>query len=119
MIANVGYVIHSFPRELTESERSVLDLLLAEEFPGARELRVQAQAVRMKGYGDDVPSILLLEVVDDHAPRASVVHAVPVETRVRDAEPPQELLLFVKDWLLDSLELVDYGSREPGVPAGH
>jgi hypothetical protein len=33
---------------------------------------------------------------------------------VRDAEPPRELLLFVKDGLLDSLELVDYGSREAG-----
>jgi hypothetical protein len=113
-VANVGYVTPSFPRELTELERSLLDRLLAEEFPGANELRVQAQAVRVKGYGDDVPSILLLEVVDDHAPRASVVHTVPVETRVRDAEPPQELLLFVTDGLLDSLELVDYGLSEPG-----
>jgi len=54
-------VTQFFPRELTTLERSLLHRLLAEEFPGAIELRVQAEAVRVKGYGGGLPSILLLE----------------------------------------------------------
>jgi hypothetical protein len=80
-VANVGRVTTSFPRELTTLARSLLNRLLAEELPGADELRVQAEAVRVKGYGNDLSSSLLLEVVDDHAPQASVVHTVPVEAR--------------------------------------
>lgn len=67
----------------------------------------------MKALWEDRPSIVLLEVTDSRTPRASVVHTVPVETKVRDADPPQELLLFVKDGLLDSIELVDYSGSDP------
>ncbi|HUA45900.1 MAG TPA: hypothetical protein VMA77_11765 [Solirubrobacteraceae bacterium] len=82
------------------------------------ELRAQARAVRVKGLWEGCPSVVLLEVTNRDAPRASVVHAVPVEARVRDAEPARELLLFVKDGLLESLEVVDYGSSsQSGLPA--
>ncbi len=54
---------------------------------------------------------MLFRVPDD-APRADV-DTVPVETKVRTADPPRELLLFVRDGLLDSLELVDYSRVDP------
>lgn len=94
-------------------------MLLAENFPGSDELRAQARTVRVKGFWEDRPSIVLLEVMDPGAPRANVVHAVPVEAKVRDADPPQELLLFVKDGLLDSIELVDYAGNDAVGAARH
>lgn len=100
-----------FPRPLSEHERALLDLLLAEEFPGVGPLRVHAESVRVSGlYG---ATVVLFEVADPDAPLAEVVHPVPVETRVRGANPPEELLLFVKNGLLDSIELVTYGDETP------
>lgn len=90
----------AFPRPLSDRERSLLELLLAENFPGADELRAQARAVRAKGLWEDRASILLLEVTDPNAPRANVVHTVPEETKCGTPTPPQELLLFVKERLL-------------------
>ena len=101
-----------FPRPLSARERSLLDFLLAEDFPGAEALRTQAQTVRVKGLGEGLPSIVLLEVAYGSAPRANVRHTVPVEAAVRDVDPPQELLLFVKNGFLDSIELVDYSGTD-------
>ena len=110
----------TFPRPLSDHERSLLEFLLAEDFPGADELRAQARAVRVKGLWERRPSVVLLDVTNRDAPRANVVHTLPVEARVRDAEPPRELLLFVKDGLLESLEVVDYdSSNQSGLPAVH
>ena len=97
----------AFPRALSERERALLDLLLAEAFPGVEALRVQAQSVRVRGLWEGLPAVVLLEVCDPAAPRAEVVHPVPVETHVRGTEPPQELLLFVWDGVLDSIELLN------------
>ena len=115
--ARVDAVGAAFPRPLADPERSPLEVLLAEDFPGSDELRAQARTVRVNGFWEDRPSVVLLEVMDPGAPRANVVHVVPVEAKVRDADPPQELLLFVKDGLLDSIELVDYsGNDAVGLP---
>jgi len=114
--ASVDDVGAAFPRPLSDPERSLLEVLLAENFPGSDELRAQARTVGVKGFWEDRPSIVLLEVMDPGAPRANVVHAVPVETKVHDADPSRELLLF-KDGLLDSIELVDYsGNGAVGLP---
>ena len=43
------------------------------------------------------------------APFADVAFTVPIDARVRDVEPPQEVLLFVTYGRLNTLELVDYG----------
>jgi hypothetical protein len=103
----------AFPRPLSDRERGLLDLLLAQEFPGAAALRVQRESVRVKGLWRNLGGLVLLEVCDAHAPKADVVQTVPVETKVRGADPPQEVLLFVKRGLLDSIELVTYAVREP------
>ena len=105
-----------FPRPVSARERSLLDFLLAEDFPGAEALRTQAQTVRVKGLGEGLPSIVLSEVADGSAPRANVRHTVPVEAAVRDVDPPQELLLYVKNGFLDSIELVDSGTDQSELP---
>ena len=98
-----------FPRPLSDRERALLELLLAEEFPGAAALRAQARTVRVRGLHEGLPTVVLLEA-DSDAPRAEVVHTVPVEAVVRGEG---ELLLFVKQGLLDSIELVTYGEVRP------
>jgi hypothetical protein len=102
-----------FPRALSDGERGLLDLLLAPEFPGVGALRAQRESVRVKGLWQNLGGIVMLEVCDADAPKADVVHTVPVETKVRGADPPHEVLLFVKQGRLDSIELVDYAGREP------
>jgi hypothetical protein len=106
-------VSEGFPRALSDRERTLLDLLLSAEFSGADALRKQAQSTRVRGLSLSDPTVLLLEVTDIKAPRAETSHTVPVETKVRDTTPPQEILLFVKDGLLDSIELVTYGEERP------
>jgi hypothetical protein len=95
-----------------EYERAVLDHLLSHEFQGVHALRAQARVTQVRGLWEDQPTIVLLEVHEE-APVAEVAFTVPIEARVRDVEPPQEVLLFVKQGRLDSIELVDYGGGEP------
>jgi hypothetical protein len=106
-------VCSAFPRPLSDRESALLDLLLRDDFPGVEALRVQRETVRVKGLWRDLGGIVLLEVADAAAPRANVVHTVPVEARVRGADPPREVLLFVKQGALDSIELVDHSGNDP------
>ncbi len=94
-----------FPRALSDRERRLLDFLLAPDFVGA----AQARTVRTRGLHANLATIVLLEVVDPAAPRATGQTSVPVETRVRGKDSPHEVLLVVKDGLLESIELVAYG----------
>jgi hypothetical protein len=89
-------------RPLSVAEGALLRFLLSIEFPGVEALRIQAESVRVRRDGVQVPRLLVLDVADRRAPRAEVVHSVPVETRVRGARPPQDLLLFVLGGVLDS-----------------
>jgi hypothetical protein len=103
----------SFPRPLAFGERALLEYFLAREFPGVSALREQVKTVRVKGLGGGLSVIPEFEVTDASAPRAEVRGTVPIEAVVRDAVPPREVLLFVKQGLLHSLELVDYSGNEP------
>ena len=96
-------------RPLLPRERALLDLLLAEDFPGAPELRLQAASVRGRLSNND-PTMVELQVVDPNAPRAEVITRVPVEAEVIGVTPPQEVLIHVVDGRLDCLELVTYGT---------
>ena len=70
-----------FRRPLSDRERSLLDLLLGEEFPGADELRGRARTVRVKGLWKGLPSIVLLEVEDATAPRQPLSIPFPSKQR--------------------------------------
>jgi hypothetical protein len=98
------------PRRLTSDEHAVLDLLLSVDFEGATELRAQARDATVVGRCDcGCPTVDL--AVPDTAPAADLHSRVsPVEGRVttHGAEAPGEIVLFLTDGRLDSLEYVYY-----------
>jgi len=98
------------PRPLTSDEHAVLDLLLSVDFDGATDLRAQARDATVVGRCDcGCPTVDL--AVPDTAPTAGLLGRVsPVEGRVtaHGDEAPGEIVLFLKDGRLDSLEYVYY-----------
>jgi hypothetical protein len=93
-----------FPRPPTERETTVLEFLLSAEFPGRAELVTQARSVEVVGRWDDEPTIELRVAAAE--PRlAEVENVPPVEASTRDGL--FSVLLFVRDGLLDMIELVD------------
>ena len=98
-------------RPLTPRERSVLDLLLATDFPGAAELRVQARTARVIGRcACGCPTIDL--AVDDAAPVADVDGRVAVDVDVADGG----LIVFVDDGRLSGLEYWSVGETPAEFP---
>jgi hypothetical protein len=98
------------PRPLTSDEHAVLDLLLSADFDGATDLRAQARDATVVGRCDcGCPTVDL--AVPDTALAAGLRGRVsPVEGRVttHGDEAPGEIVLFLKDGRLDSLEYVYY-----------
>ena len=98
-------------RALSEAERRVLDLMLAQEFPGAAELPAQVGAARVARTCDcGCPTVDL--VVEGDVPLASVSSRTPVNAVV-DGVLGGRLLVFVDDGQLSSLE---YYSSEDSPP---
>jgi hypothetical protein len=95
-------------RPLTPRERSVLDLLLAADFPGGAELRAQARTARVTGRcACGCPTIDL--AVDDAAPVADVDGRVAVEVDVVNGG----LIVFVDEGRLSGLEYWSVGDDTP------
>jgi hypothetical protein len=87
------------PRPLLARERAALNTLLAADFPGAIELRVQARTASADGNG------LIIELrVDPSLPTATVSSRVPVEAVVDGADHNGGLILIVEDGRLAALE---------------
>ncbi|MCR6489901.1 hypothetical protein M8542_44525 [Amycolatopsis sp. OK19-0408] len=94
-------------RELTPREREVLTFLLAGDFPGAAQLRAQAETARVTGQcGCGCPTIDL--EVDATLPAADLEE--PVEA---DA-PGGGLILFADEGRLSGLE---YWTTSDDVPS--
>jgi hypothetical protein len=103
--------LSEFPRPLTTKERAVLDFLLSLDFPGARELRDQAEkAVVIGRCGCGCPTVDL--TVDERAESAELADRNPVEATAANNEGLQ-LLLFTRHGRLESLELVWYEDGPP------
>lgn len=101
------------PSPLSSDERAPLDGFLSQEFPGVQELRQQAQHITAKkgcncGCGT-------IEFVHDERPatRSPATNPVPVDAPVvaSDGSDLGGLILFVRDGLLQSLEV--YSHSEP------
>ena len=98
-------------RALTTGERRLLDGLLAHDFPGVTELRVQALGVRArKGCQCGCGTIDLI-VPEPRPPRSEAANPVPVEGVLRD--DAGGVLLFVSDGMLASLEVCSFGDPLP------
>lgn len=98
----------SYPRPLNDRERSLLNYLLSYEFPGVEALRIQARTARARDVSDEPPPLVLFDVSHDTPLATDVAFTVPIDARVRDVDPPQEVLLFVTHGRLQAIELVDY-----------
>lgn len=96
------------PRQLAPKERELLDFLLSGEFPGNGTLREQAKVVEAIGECDCGCGTLHL-IVPQTMARAAIRRHIPVEAHGKGLE----VLLFVRDGLLSSLEIVDYGDNRP------
>ena len=101
------------PRPLTPRERAVLEKLLSADFAGAQQLREQVDATVVVGRCDcGCPTIDLS--VAAGAPLADVARSpVPSELRDTSVDPPSDVILFVKDGYLQSLEYVSYTTGQP------
>jgi hypothetical protein len=101
LAAHEGRLTHPEPefRALTSREQEVLDFLLADDFPGAEELRAQLRVAKVRRYDRNAPS-LDLEVDPLSAPPADLPsEPVVVETETSLAQraagkPWFELILF-------------------------
>jgi hypothetical protein len=98
-------------RPLSETERQVLDKMLALDFPGAAELRVQASSARVSGGCDCGCPTIDLVVVDGALP-AAVTSRTPVNAEV-DGVTGGGLIVFVDEGRLSRLE---YYSAEDSPP---
>ena len=102
-------------RPLNDAERGVLAALLEPEFDGVRELRQQATALQVVGQCDcGCPTVDLRT----GRPAASALRQrrlSPVEGRVapQHDEPPGEILMFLEDGRIVSMEYVYYTDHPP------
>ena len=105
------------PRRLSKPERTLLEALLAEQFPGFEALRSQAVVTRVRGECSCGCGSIVLTLEHDPSNRAEVLGRIPVEatsTNRTGEHVPIDVLLHVVDGYLDELEIVNYDqSRAP------
>jgi hypothetical protein len=98
----------SRPRELKPNERALLEFLLTADFPGRNELREQVGRVQVLWDCDCGCGTINL-MVTNPVVRAVAREPIPIEARGANVD----VLLFVRDGLLSSLEIVDHGDGRP------
>jgi len=103
------------PRPLAADERAILDHLLSLDFEGVEQLRRQAGDSRVVGRCDCGCPTIEIETRADCLDIAFTSRLAPVEGRVRPLadEPVGDVILFVDDGRLSSLELVWYTDAPP------
>jgi hypothetical protein len=102
------------PRLLNDDERAVLSLLLQPEFSGVEELRRQVAGLRVIWQCDCGCPTINFQIAGD-APSAAFSEVSPVELRVspEGGEPTGDIILFLKNAQLSSLEYVYYTDQPP------
>jgi len=98
-------------RDLTSNEAETLAFLLAQSFPGVEALRAQAGTAYVVRKCDCGCATIDLEVDAATPPATEVGEPVAVEAHGlprSDGRPPPDLILFVRDGRLASLEIVSY-----------
>lgn len=102
-------------RPLTDAERGVLAVLLEPEFDGVRELRQQATALQVVGQCDCGCPTVDLRTGGPAALALRQRRLSPTEGRVapQHDEPPGEILLFLEDGRIVSMEYVYYTDQPP------
>jgi hypothetical protein len=100
---------------LSECERALLDALLGHDFPGVRELREQAQHVMAKRGCECGCGTIDLVPDGTSVPRSGAANPVPVDGLVTSPDGVEAggLILFVRDGMLQSLEVYSHGEPLP------
>jgi hypothetical protein len=96
------------PRELKPPERALLDLMLSRDFPGSAELREQATTA-LVNWECDCGCGTVNFAIAESSRAAAAQEPIPIEARSGDVE----VLLFVSNGLLSSVEIVDYYNKRP------
>jgi hypothetical protein len=96
------------PRELKPNEKALIDFLLIADFPGRNELQQQVECVQVVGDCDCGCGTIDLAVTGPCV-RAGCRERVPVEAYGDTIT----VLLFVRDGLLSSLEIVNCDDSRP------
>jgi hypothetical protein len=96
------------PRELKLNERDLLDFLLSADFPGNDQLREQLKRAEVVGDCDCGCGTIDLSVRPPFV-AANSHEPIPVEAHRAGID----VLLFVRDGRLSSLEIVDYENNRP------
>lgn len=102
-------------RPLTPNEVAILDGLLAQQFPGVEELRLQVDRVQAKPGCECGCGTITLELTTADLPRSKADSPVPSEGEVLDevGEVIGGLLLFVDEGRLASLEVFSHDEPLP------
>jgi hypothetical protein len=96
------------PRDLKPAERELLEFLLTADFPGRDELKQQLDCVEVIGDCDCGCGTINL-TVENPVVHSTAREPIPIEAHGKGLE----VLLFVRNGLLSSLEIVDYGDHRP------
>jgi len=92
-------------RQLSETEREIIEKMLGQEFPGSKQLKQQLANCMARETGDtDNYGNIYLETSSKE--KADVLDRVPVEAVVIDDDGvPMNILLHVVDGCLNELEI--------------
>jgi hypothetical protein len=119
MSRRVGRYVHRVRTDETspssDDGRALLDALLEHDFPGVRELREQAQHVTAKRGGECGCGTIDLVPDGTPVPRSDAANPVPVDELVNSPDGAEAggLILFVRDGILQSLEIYSHGEPLP------
>jgi hypothetical protein len=100
-----------YPRALTDREREVLDFMLSFNDPRVEPLRGQARTAQVVGHCDCGCATIDLQV-DRAATKPSRLGS-PALDATNGQLPPCELILFLDEGWLSSLEIVYYDGQPP------
>jgi hypothetical protein len=95
-------------RPFTEKERELLEFMLSVDFPGRDELKTQAGCAEVDWECDCGCGTFTVELKESCA-RAASYEPIPVEAYREGLD----VLLFVREGYLSSLEIVDYLDVRP------
>ena len=119
MLPRVSHHDPGLPRPLSEREVAILDLMLGVDDPRLDALREQSQAVRATWECTCGCATINLGVDQSRARPATGLCSPVTEARHRatyDTDEFCELILFLQDGWLSSLELVWYANPIPEFP---
>lgn len=107
------------PRPLLDQERALITGFLAHDLVGVEELREQATHLSARRGCDCGCGTIefVMDAVD--VPRSTAAGPLPIHATVRDADGNEVggLILFVRDGLLESLEIYSHDDPLPLPPA--